>query len=321
MAKHLEIDTIEPVELGNVTQWISIRGAALSNPAILFLHGGPGTAQIMFSRKPQRELDEKFVVVNWDQRGAGRSYSKHLDAKDMTIETFVQDAEELVRLLLKRFSKYKLFLVGHSWGSIVGLRLACRLPHLFYAYVGVGQVVNMMRGEELSYRFTLEEAIRRGNKKATTQLTKIGPPPYRDLASAGIQRDWLQKFNGATYQGSALGTLLRNTSIKDSSLRQIYKFVRGIMFSLKCLEDEQMKVDFSTEIDRLEVPVSFCCGRRDYNVPFELVVEFSQRLIAPHVEVVWFDKSGHLPNFEEPKAFVDFCVRMREQVEKGSPSS
>ena len=107
---------------------ISLRSTDVHNPLLLFLHGGPGTAQISFARKPQRALDEHFLVVNWDQRGAGRSYARNLNRADMTIERFVSDAEELVEALLKRFGQTKLFLVGHSWGSIIGAKLCARRP-------------------------------------------------------------------------------------------------------------------------------------------------------------------------------------------------
>jgi pimeloyl-ACP methyl ester carboxylesterase len=310
----LAIDTLEPVVLGNVRQWIAVRGCDEAAPLLLFLHGGPGTAQIMFTRKPQRALHRDFVVVNWDQRGAGKSFDKHARAADMTIERFVLDGEELVAALLSRFGRQKLFLVGQSWGSILGLELVQRRPDWFHAYVGIGQIAHMMRGEQISYRFTLEEARRRGCRKAVRQLERIGAPPYKDLASAGVQRKWLYEFNGATYEGSTIGTLLRNLSLRDTSVRDVVRFVRGAMFSLRSLEEQQMPVDFLSRPPELGVPVYFCCGRRDYNVPFELAVELCDKLRAPRKEVVWFERSGHLPNFEEPEAFARLCARIRAEV-------
>ena len=165
----------------------------------------------------------------------------------------------------------------------------------------------MAKGEELSYDFTLDEAEKRGNERATLQLRKIGRPPYKDLASAGVQRKWLGRFNGATYKGSPVGTLLRYLSLRDTRPLDFVRFVRGAMFSLRCLEDEQMKVDFLEDLPEIKVPVHFCCGRRDYNVPQELVVEYLHELRAPSKRIVWFERSAHLPNFEEPAAFSHFC--------------
>src|SRR5271157_4631887 len=112
-----KIDKIESLTFGGVTQWISLRSDDINNPILLFLHGGPGTAQIFWSRKSQKELESSFLVVNWDQRGAGRSYSRSLRKEDMKIERFVADAEELIEYLLKRFGQNEVFLAGHSWGS------------------------------------------------------------------------------------------------------------------------------------------------------------------------------------------------------------
>ena len=301
------IDSIEKISLGGVDQWISLRSRDTSNPVMLFLHGGPGTANISFARKSQRLLEQAFIVVNWDQRGAGRSYSRSLRREDMTIDRFVTDAEELVELLERRFAQEKIFLVGQSWGSIVGARLVGKRPDLFRSYIGVGQVVHMARGEEVSYLFTLDEAKKRGNSRATLQLEKIGLPPYKDLASAGVQRKWLGRFNGVTYKGSPMITLLRHLSVRDTRPLDVLRFIRGAMFSLRTLEDEQMKVDFFRDLPGLEIPVCFCCGRRDHNTPYELVVEYLRELQAPSKRLVWFEKSGHLPNFEEPAAFSDLC--------------
>jgi pimeloyl-ACP methyl ester carboxylesterase len=305
------INVLEKIVLGGTKQWISLRSMNTDSPLILFLHGGPGTAQISFSRKPQKLLEKDFIVVNWDQRGAGRSYDKKLRKEDMTIDRFVLDAEELIEYLLKRFNQRKLFLVGHSWGTILGMKLAAKRPDLFLAYVGIGQVVNMLRGEVVSYQFTLDEANRCNNKKAKNELMKIGKPPYAKLKYGGIQRKWLDKFNGYTFQGSIYGKILRNLTLSDTSLLDIIKFVKGAMFSLSSLEEQQMKVDIPNEILNVSIPVYFCAGRRDYTVPFELVIEFAEKLIAPKKEIIWFEKSAHLPNFEEPDKFCNFCSSLK----------
>ena len=142
------IDTIEAIEIGGTQQWIALRSESTSNPIILFLHGGPGTAQIAFSRKAQHTLEKDFIVVNWDQRGAGRSYSSKIKKDDMVIERFVLDAEELVESLLKRFKQKRLFLPsGHSWGSIIGAHLAAKRPDLLCGRMLVSDKLRIWRVE------------------------------------------------------------------------------------------------------------------------------------------------------------------------------
>jgi len=306
--RYSQIDVIEKIMLGGMEQWIALRSSNISNQILLFLHGGPGTAQISFSRKSQLKLEKDFIVVNWDQRGAGRSYKSTLKKDEMQIERFISDAEELVEALLQRFNQKKLFLVGHSWGTIIGAYLSAKRPDLFWAYVGIGQVVNMDRGEKLSYKFTLDEAHRKNNTKAIRELENIGEPPYNNLSAAGVQRKWLGKFNGETYNGTTLGTILKNVSIKDLGLLDLFKFIKGAMFSLQNLEEQQNEVNLFADVPEINVPVFFCSGRRDYNVPFELVVEYMDKLRAPYKEMIWFENSAHLPNFEEPDVFYDFCL-------------
>ena len=124
------IDSTEKITLGSIEQWISLRSDDTENPLILFLHGGPGTAQIGFSRKPQRMLEKYFLVVNWDQRGAGRSYSKRVRREDMTIQRFVSDAEELDELLLKRFGQKKVFLVVDGRALVTESVPDCRIEEV-----------------------------------------------------------------------------------------------------------------------------------------------------------------------------------------------
>jgi pimeloyl-ACP methyl ester carboxylesterase len=303
----IRIDKNESLTIGGITQWISLRSENIKNPILLFLHGGPGTAQISFSRKSQRSLEDGFHVINWDQRGSGRSLSRSLRKEDMKIERFIEDAEELIEYLLKRFGQEQVYLVGQSWGTIVGAYLIAKRPDLIWAYIPIGQIVDMERGEFISYQFTLNEARRLNNKKAIRQLEKIGPPPYAKLGDGGVQRNWLSKFHGAAYAGTLEGTILKNISIRDLRPFDIIRFVAGAMFSLSTLEDEQNKLKIIQDVPEMKVPVYFCCGRRDFIVPFELVVEYAEKLKAPQKRIVWFDHSGHLPNFEEPEQFCDFC--------------
>jgi Predicted hydrolases or acyltransferases (alpha/beta hydrolase superfamily) len=302
------IDKTEKLILGGVEQWISLRSDNIHNPIILFLHGGPGMAQIAFSRKSQQKLEKEFLVVNWDQRGAGKSFQTSLKKEDMSVEHFILDAEELVEALLQRFHQKKLFLVGHSWGTIIGASLCTRRPDLFYAYVGIGQIVDMDKGEKLSYQFTLKEAYRRKNRKAIQELKKIGRPPYKKCGHINIQRKWLGRFHGETYRGTITGMVLRNITIWDIGLCGLFQFIKGALFSLLLMEKQLSHVNLQKDIKEIKVPVFFCSGRRDYNVPFELVVKYMEKLRAPYKEMIWFEQSAHMPNFEEPDLFCEFCL-------------
>ncbi|MHB1628616.1 MAG: alpha/beta fold hydrolase [Bacilli bacterium] len=303
------IAILEKAQINGWEQWLLIRGQDTRNPILLFLHGGPGTAQIAWARYYQKRLEKHFVVVNWDQRGAGLSFSERMPTQLMTIDQFVEDVRFLTESLLERFQQNKVFIVGQSWGSIIGMRAVARYPDLFHAYAGVGQVACMMDNEEISYRFVMGTARNSGNLKAIRELESIGQPPYQDHHALAIQRRWLQRFKG-TIHGTSLArfmlmNLLRTTEYKA---RDWVAWVKGGSYSLKNLWAEIMTVDFFNEVPELLVPVYFCLGRHDYTVPSELAEKYLQALTAPHKELIWFENSAHAPNVEEPEHFQDVLI-------------
>lgn len=159
------IDAVEKIWLGGLDQWIQIRGQDRTKPILLFLHGGPGFPQMPFAHL-NAELEQYFVVVQWDQRGAGKSYSRAVPDESMRVAQFVADAHELVQSLLARFGARKCYLVAHSWGSLFGAQLVARYPELFFAYVGIGQTVDLPQTEQVLYQFALDSAQNDRNEDA-----------------------------------------------------------------------------------------------------------------------------------------------------------
>jgi len=310
------IASLEAVTLGGVKQWILIRGQDRSNPVLLFLHGGPGSPEMPLEHHFGPPLEEHFVVVHWDQRGAGKSWHPGLPKDSMTIEQFISDTHELVELLRKRFGQEKIYLMGHSWGSLLGVRVVQKYPDLFYAYIGIGQCVDLKRNEEISYQFVLEEAEKRGNQKALRQLKKIGPPPYDNLRELGTQRKWLTRFGGGITREGKFSPLIK-IAIKapEYTPADFVKYLYGNYYGSKHLEDEVMTINFLEQAPRLEAPVYFFEGRHDYNTPWELVQEYYEKLDAPSGKhLVWFENSAHSPNLEEPGKFVDELIKALEDT-------
>ena len=169
------IATLERINLGGVSQWILIRGNSVEKPLLLKLHGGPGQAE-MATVRFNRLLEEDFIVVEWDQRGAGKS-AQAIDPKHaMNIAQFVEDTHDLTELLLKRFHQKNLILVGSSWGSVIGIETVKKYPHLYRAFVSTGQIANFTEGMNVGYRFLMAEAKKRNDMKALNELTKIDRP-------------------------------------------------------------------------------------------------------------------------------------------------
>ncbi len=184
------------LDINNTQQYVLIRGENSNNPVLLFLHGGPGATETSMLRKHNGELEKHFTVVYWDQRNAGNSYDKKFPKEEIKVKKYIQDVDVLVQYLKKRFQKEKILLVGHSWGSRLGMYAIQQHPENFIAYVGVAQSVSSYESELLSYQFAFDKAKEIKNRKAIKKLEEIGEPQngeYANMYKTGIKGYWQQK--------------------------------------------------------------------------------------------------------------------------------
>jgi pimeloyl-ACP methyl ester carboxylesterase len=302
------IAALEKVAIGSSQQWVLIRSRNIDNPVLLFVHGGPGTSELTLNRRNTRSLEEHFTVVNWDQRGAGKSYAANRDKGRMHLEQFVEDIIELTQYLEARFNKKKITLAGHSWGSVIGALAAAKRPDLFSGYIGIGQMSNAAESEKLSYDWTLEQAKAAHDAGSIEKLTAIGPPPYSGnwRAKFMAERRILGMYGGEYYgsKTGAFGIVLKNLVFaSEYTFIDRINFFRGIFSSLKLLFPEMLKVDLFSRVPRLDMPVWFMLGRHDYEVPSVLAERYFNALKAPAKTLFWFENSAHMPNSEEKELF------------------
>ncbi|MCX6120001.1 MAG: alpha/beta hydrolase [Ignavibacteriales bacterium] len=316
------IASLEKIKLGGVEQWILIRGENKENPLLLFLHGGPGTSEMGLVRKYNLAVLEKhFTVVVWDQRGAGKSYAAINPVSGMNIEQFVSDTHELTMLLCLRFNQKRICLVGHSWGSALGVLTVKKYPELYYAYVGIGQVVNGLEGERVSYEWTLAQAIKANDIKSVEKLKIMGAPPYSgNWRSKFIaQRAILAKYGGEVYGNPrggffiTIGSLIKAT---EYSWIDRINFFRGIFASVHLMWPQILNVNLMEQASELKVPVYFLEGKHDYETPSILAEQYFEKLKAPHKELIWFDNSAHFLNVEEVDKFNEFFIKQVSQFKR-----
>ena len=304
---------LERVPVNGTRQWVLIRSEDVANPVVLFVHGGPGTSQLTLMRNNTRPLEQHFTVVNWDQRRAGKSFAAGRDATGMTMRQFVDDVIDLSAYLAKRFQKERILLVGHSWGSAIGMLAATRRPDLFSAYIGIGQVSRVAESELLSYRWTLEQARSAADRSSVERLTEIGPPPYtgRWRAKFLTERRILGKYGGEYYgsRNGAFAVVLKHLVFsREYTMPDRINFFRGIFQSLDALSPELSRTDLFVRVPELEIPVYFCLGRHDHEVPSTLSAKYFDTLKAPGKQLIWFERSAHMPNTEESDAFNRFMI-------------
>lgn len=311
---------LRQVRLGGLDQWILERGHDTRRPVLVYLHGGPGSSELPFVRAFGADLERRFVVVSWEQRGAGKTFRAGTDPRTMTIDRFLDDLHELVAHLKRTFAKEKVYLLGHSWGSALGMLYVSRHPEDCVAYAGTGQSVNVAEGERLSYEFTVRRARETGNATALKELAELGRPPYAGdpdevLAKVTKQREWLQELGGTLYdkRNASLATSIV-MGAPEYSLGDILAYPKAIAFSLKTVGPEYLRVNLLEQVPSVSVPVFFLQGRMDYTTPSVIVERYVEKLTAPRKELIWFDRSAHSPIFEEPATFARTLIERFESV-------
>jgi pimeloyl-ACP methyl ester carboxylesterase len=222
----------------------------------------------------------------------------------MTLPQFVADLDQIVGLMQARFHQRKVVLVGHSWGTNIGVAYAQAHPEKVAALVNIGQIANSAQGEKRSYAFTLAEAKRRNNSRAIAELQAMGPPPY-GLDSIMQQRDWLEKFGGGSFHIETPFWKLLLQSYQASEMTWIdgIGFVRGAPFSLAALAPQVARYDWMHTATHFAMPVFIVAGRFDHNTDADLAHAYFLRLQAPFKRFIWFEHSAHSPMFEQPDAF------------------
>jgi pimeloyl-ACP methyl ester carboxylesterase len=302
------------LELGGWEQFVLMRGWDTDNPILLLLHGGPGTPQAPLFNYYNQDLDEHFTLVNWDQRGAGRSYSAELPPETVNLEQLVEDTHELTQYLMQRFGKEKIYILGHSWGSYLAVRTVDLYPEDYYAYIGVGQIGNQRKSEMLSYDFVMNHAREINHVEAIQELEKLGAP-VNGVYAGGMtdmlkQRVWVREFGGAIYNAEDFLSLFLTPIVffREYTIADKLGYFDGELLSVDNLMGELMDFDAVRKIPTLNVPVYVLQGRHDYQTAFQVAVEFIENLQAPFKELIPFENSAHMPSYEEPGRFHDVMV-------------
>lgn len=298
------------LEIGGIKQFVLERGLNIDNPVLLVLHGGPGGSEMAMFREYNEELENHFIVVHWDQRGASNSFSEDIPIESMTLDQMAEDTHELTQYLKKKYSKDKIFLLGHSWGSFLGINTANRYPEDYIAYIGTGQISDQFNSEKSGYDFALAKAKELNDTETIEKLNELGQ--FKDEYSSSQdlmswvykQRGFVGKYGGGTYEIDGAKMMLKPLIFcKEYTIGNKLGFLDGSKFSLNILFPPILKIDLSESIPELKIPIYFLQGEHDYVTSYIEAKEYFDNLIAPKKEFITFNKSAHSPPFEEPDRF------------------
>lgn len=313
--------------VGGARQVVNVRGADRANPILLFIHGGPAAVEMPIAWAFQRPWEDHFTVVQWDQRGAGRSFLLNDQTKlapTLRPERYRDDAIELIELLRKRYGQRKIFVLGHSWGSIVGLMVAAKRPDLLHAYVGVGQVIDFRENERQGYAWTLARAKTAGNTEAIRELEALLPypgPGAFDLEKLGTERKWNIRFGSLAAGRDNADFYFRAPRLSPEYTAADRKaWDDGSAFTMRTMFSQLADISFS-KLDQIDTPVFMFLGRHDYTTPSPIAAAWLGRLRAPRKGVVWFEHSAHLPFIEEPGRVFEALLTQVRPLSKTGPAS
>jgi pimeloyl-ACP methyl ester carboxylesterase len=319
-AQALAIDPKKGVEetmyvpLGGIAQWIQIRGDDRNNPVLLFVHGGPG-----FSESPMSSLlrpwEKYFTVVMWDQRDAGKTFARNGAVREMSLPRVAQDGIELVEFLRVRLGTRKIIVLGHSWGTMVGLRMVHERPDLFSAYVGTGQVVSIAEKEPVIYARTMARLHAMHDEAGIRALKAAGPPPYRSADELGVERSLSSRWDIPSERDIFRKMLPVALFAPDWSLWDIYELLRAN----KSAEDATFAADASYDARRLglkfPLPFFILNGAEDQITPTDLAKHYFDSIQAPEKQFVVLKGVGHSAVLTEPDAFLrELVARVRPAV-------
>lgn len=277
-----------------------------SNPVLLFLHGGPGFPQYSFLKKSELRWEEFFTVCYWEQRGTGMSYDASTQG-DITFDRLAEDALEVTKYLKKKYDQEKIYLCGHSWGTLLGSHIVHRHPEHFHAYIGVGQIGRHYESNQHTYEFLLETAIFRGDKRAEKDIRSVtfDKEYYKSTDYRRILGRYLNKFGGGAKRigYSNLQGVKDLFSCSHYTWKEKLNIPKGIFVSYDALSKTMATTDTAQLAPRFDVPVHIIHGKYDYQTSYHEAKRFYEMIEAPNKKLYTFEQSAHSPFVEEHEEF------------------
>src|SRR6056297_529687 len=301
-----KLATLEKIKINGTTQAISVRGESEDNPVILFLAGGPGGSQIQATRENLSALESDYTIVNWEQPGVGKSYNAH-PIKSLTPDVYVEDGHALTQYLKERFNQEKIYMIGQSWGSYLGILLSKQYPEDYYAFIGTGQMVDFSETEQYCYDLALSMARENNDQQQIKALENLDEIPIRGnniSLEIGTYLMYLHKMMG------------RDSNIKQTNwntfkilfspeygILDTINYFRGLYYTFSHVYQQLYGKDLRQIHTEFDVPIYILQGRHDFNAPTYLAEDYYEKITAPDKQLIWFDRSGHEPWINENELF------------------
>jgi pimeloyl-ACP methyl ester carboxylesterase len=295
------------VPINGVEQGMFIVSKDTTYPVLLYLHGGPGMPTYFLNQQYPTGLEEYFTVCWWEQRGTGLSYSSDVQPETMTVDQFIADAVAVTDYLRHRFGKERIFLMGHSWGSFIGIQAAARAPELYHAYIGVAQMSDQLKSERLAYEYMMKLFGENGDRDMVKKVSAAPPGTTVPLPEAwmSVRDEAMHALGiGTTHDMRSVisGIFLPVWQERAYTLGEKVNIWRGKWSdNSRNLWNQMMATNITIEVLKLDIPVYFFHGIYDYTVSYTEAKSYFDKMQAPRKGFYTFDQSAHSPIFEEPE--------------------
>ncbi|MBS4192816.1 alpha/beta hydrolase [Bacillus sp. FJAT-49705] len=303
----------EYISINGIKQFMFHLGTSYDNPVMLFLHGGPGSVESLFTCAFQEKWEEIYTVVHWDQRGAGKTLTKNPD-KLPTIDLILQDLFEVIQYLKKKYNKQKIVILGHSWGSVLGSVFIRKYPEEVAYYIGVGQVINMLENEQVGYKKVKELIEQADDKRSMKRLEKIGEYPGNKIVfnKKFLKKcDEVRKLQGKYKLGMKIDLALWITVFKSPIFKfsDIIAFMKIFQANAK-LHSFLGEFNLSNEPAIYQVPIYYILGGNDWQAPYIIAQKYFEEINAPNKNIYVIPNAGHMTMMEQPELFFDALLEI-----------
>ena len=293
------------VDINGVQQGMFIKSKNRENPVLLYLHGG--MPDYFLTQKYPTGLGNLFTIVWWEQRGSGISYKKEQNPSSISTRQLIEDTKVMTNYLRKRFGKQKIYLMGHSGGTFIGIQVVAEAPELYEAYIGVAQISNQLESEKRAYNYMLRQfAIKKNNymirklKNAPVSLENGVPKGYlsiRDQAMHSLGIGTMHKMKSVIS-----GIFLPSLCFNDYTLiEKINLWKAKAQSGISIMWNNMLTNDLSRSMTEFKVPIYFFHGVYDYTVSYPLSKAYFDKINTPRKGFYTFEESAHSPMFEEPE--------------------
>jgi pimeloyl-ACP methyl ester carboxylesterase len=301
------------VNINGLEQGMFIKSKDATHPVLLYLHGG--LPDYFLTQKYPTGLEDYFTVVWWERRGSGLSYRADMPLEAITLEQLLSDTKEVTNYLRKRFGQEKIYLMGRSGGTFIGIQAAAQTPELYHAYMGVAQMTDQLKSEKLAYDYMLAQFKKQGNKKMVQKLESAPVTIVNGTSDAylALRDNAMHNLGiGTTHDMKSIvtGMFLPSLTCREYTLSEKVNLWRAKARSgVSVLWDKILVTDLAKQVPQLDIPVYFFHGIYDYTVSYPLAKAYFDSLKAPIKGFYTFQQSAHSPLFEEPKKMKDILQK------------